>query len=57
LALLARALPFSERTSLLREARRLVEKADVLSSGAKRESLRFHRSAQVRHRWELPAFW
>lgn len=57
LALLMRALPFAERTSLLRETRRLVEKADVLSSGAKRESLRFHRAAQVRHRWELPAFW
>ena len=57
LALLTRALPFAERTSLLREARRVVEKAEVLSAGAKRESLRFHRAAQVRHRWELPAFW
>lgn len=57
LALLVRALPFPERTSLLREARRLVEKAQLLSAGARKESLRFHRAGLVRHRWELPAFW
>jgi hypothetical protein len=57
LALLVRTLPFDERTSLLREARQLVEKTDVLSAGAKRESLRFHRAVGARHRWELPTFW
>jgi hypothetical protein len=57
LVLLLRALPFVERTALLREARRLVENANVMSAGARRESLRFHRAALVRHRWEVPTFW
>lgn len=54
---LLRALSFTERTSLLREARRLVENAPSMSAGARRESLRFHRAALVRHRWDVPAFW
>jgi hypothetical protein len=57
LALLLRALPFPERTSLLRQARRLVENAPAMTAGARRESLRFHRAALVRHRWDVPAFW
>jgi hypothetical protein len=57
LALLTRALPWAERTSLLREARRLVENAPAMSAGARRESLRFHRAALVRHRWDVPSFW
>lgn len=57
LALLLRTLPFTERRSLLRQARLLVEKAQVLSTATKRESLRAHRSALVRRHWELPAFW
>jgi hypothetical protein len=57
LALLVRALPFSERTSLLREARRLVENANAMSPQARAESMRFHRAALVRHRWQVPSFW
>jgi hypothetical protein len=57
LAVLARALPFEERLALLREATRLVEKTGTASKGARRESLRFHRAALIRHRLEVPAFW
>jgi hypothetical protein len=57
LALLLRSLPPAERSPLLREARRLMEKAQVSSAAARLESLRFHRAALVRHRWAIPAFW
>lgn len=57
LAVLTRALPYEERHALLREAARLVEKAQAASRSARRESLRFHRAALVRHRLGLPAFW
>jgi hypothetical protein len=57
LATLTRALPYEERRALLREATRLVEKAPTASRGARRESLRFHRAALVRHRLGVPAFW
>jgi hypothetical protein len=57
LAVLTRALPYEERRALLREAARLVEKAEVASRRARRESLRFHRAALVRHHLGLPAFW
>lgn len=57
LALLLRTLPASERTSLLREARRLMENAAASTAQARLESLRFHRAALVRHRWSIPAFW
>jgi hypothetical protein len=57
LAVLARALPGPDRRALLREAARLVENAQVASRSARRESLRFHRAALVRHRLGLPTFW
>ena len=57
LNLLIRAMPFPDRARLLREARMLVEKAGVMSAGTRRESLRFHRSALVRHEWAMPALW
>jgi hypothetical protein len=57
LALLLRGLPTAERRSILREARRLVENANPASAAVRRESLRFHRAALVRHRWAIPAFW
>lgn len=57
LAVLTRALPFEARLEVLREATRLVEKAQTASRRARRESLRFHRAALVRHRLGVPAFW
>lgn len=57
LGLLCRALPFSGRLRLLREARQLVEKAQPMSPAARRESLRFHRAALVRQAWSLPSLW
>jgi hypothetical protein len=57
LAVLTRAIPYEERLALLREATRLVENAQTASRRARRESLRFHRAALVRHRLGLPAFW
>jgi hypothetical protein len=56
LAALVRTLPFAERLSLLREARRL---RGVLhaSTKARREALRFHRGALLRHRLDVPSFW
>jgi hypothetical protein len=57
MALLARALPAPRRVELLREARRLVENTQAVSAGARRESLRFHRAALVRHAWGLPPPW
>ncbi len=47
----------NERTSILREARRLVENASPASAAARLESLRFHRAALVRQRWSISAFW
>jgi hypothetical protein len=55
--LLLRALPFAKRTSLLREARLVVEKAPAMSAATKRESLRFHRAALVRQAWSMSALW
>lgn len=57
MALLCRALPAPRRGELLREARRLVENTQAVSAGARRESLRFHRAALVRHAWGLPSPW
>lgn len=57
LNLLLRALPFPRRTSLLREARMVVEKAPSMSAATRRESLRFHRAALVRQAWAMPALW
>ena len=57
LNLLLRALPFSKRTSLLREARMVVEKAKAMSAATRRESLRFHRSALARQAWSMPELW
>lgn len=54
---LLRALPFSERLSLLREARELTEKALLTSAWARQRSRRFHRSALLRRRLSLPSFW
>ncbi|MBL8917377.1 MAG: hypothetical protein JNJ54_00835 [Myxococcaceae bacterium] len=51
-----RALPFSDRLALLREARRL-RGGEPTSAAARRESLRFHRAALARHRLDLPSFW
>ena len=57
LNLLLRALPFGKRTSLLREALMLVEKAPAMSAATRRESLRFHRAALVRQAWSMSALW
>lgn len=57
MALLLRALPAPRRVELLREARRLVENTQAVTAGARRESLRFHRAALVRHAWGLPPPW
>ncbi|MEW5738100.1 MAG: hypothetical protein AB1938_04200 [Myxococcota bacterium] len=57
LAVLTRAIPYEERRVLLREASRLVEKAGAASKRARRESLRFHRAALIRHHLGVPAFW
>jgi hypothetical protein len=57
LGLLWRQLAPERRSSLLREARALVEKASPMSASTKRESLRFHRAALVRHAWALPSLW
>lgn len=57
LNLLLRALPFVKRSSLLREARQVVEKAPSMSATTKRESLRFHRAALVRQAWSMPSLW
>lgn len=56
-ALLVRALPGPARRELLRAARDLVQKADLLTVSARRESLRFHRAALVRQALSLPSFW
>lgn len=57
LALLSRTLPFPQRTSLLREARQVVEKAPAMSATTRRESLRFHRAALVRQAFSMPSLW
>lgn len=54
---LARALPFDERLSLLKKASDLVQKAQPVSSTAKKESRRFHRGALLRQKLNLPNFW
>ena len=57
LALVARALPHSERQGLLREARQLVQKVKPLSAEGRKEALRLHRAALLRRDLDLPAFW
>ncbi len=57
MTLLLRALPAERRHELLREARRLVENTQAVTAGARRESLRFHRAALVRHAWGIPSPW
>jgi hypothetical protein len=57
LARLLRALPYPVRSSLLREARRLVQNTPSLSATARKESLRFHLAALVRRELSLPTFW
>jgi hypothetical protein len=57
LTLLLRTLPFERRTSLLREAREVVEKAPAMSAATRRESLRFHRAALVRQSFSMPSLW
>lgn len=53
-----RALPFSERVSLLREARGMAQNAGLtLSHQARKLSRRFHRAAVVRRHLSLPSFW
>lgn len=54
LAAVVRTLPFDERLSLLKEAKRLRHGS---SAATRRDSLRFHRGALLRHRLALPAFW
>ncbi|MBE2248782.1 MAG: hypothetical protein IAE78_04470 [Myxococcus sp.] len=56
LAALARTLPFVERVTLLREARRL-SGGLLATAGARRDALRLHRGALVRHRLDVPSFW
>jgi len=57
LLLLLRALPFSERLKLLREAQTLSQKAASFSAAARRVSLQFHRVALTRQAYDLPALW
>lgn len=57
LLLLLRALPFSRRHELLREARVLVENAPSFSAATRRASLQFHRAAVARAAWNIPALW
>lgn len=57
LAVLLRALPWPERSRLLREAGVLVQKVSGMSSDLKRESIRFHRGALLKHTLSLPSFW
>jgi hypothetical protein len=57
MALVLRSLPFSERREHLREARKLVQKVNVMTASARRESLRFHRAAVLRRALDLPSFW
>lgn len=53
-AALLRALPFSRRAALLREAGSLVQKAGTLTAGARREAKRFHRTALFKKDLGLP---
>lgn len=53
-ASLLRCLPFAVRLELLRTARDLVKAASPVSAGARRWSLRFHRSAVLRRHLGLP---
>jgi hypothetical protein len=57
MVVLTRALPFDERLSLLKKASDLVQKAEPVSSTAKKESRRFHRGALLRQKLNLPNFW
>jgi hypothetical protein len=54
---LLRALPWAQRSSLLQEARDLVQKSPAMSARARRESRRLHRAALLRRALDLPAFW
>lgn len=55
--LLLRALPFAERQHLTRAVRRLMENTGAMSPATRRESVRFHRAALVRQRFNIPSFW
>ncbi len=57
LFLVLRTRPFPERVKVLRDARRLMEKAPAVSAAARRASLQFHRAALARQAAALPAFW
>ncbi len=57
MVVLARALPFDERLTLLKKASDLVQKAEPVSAAAKKESRRFHRGALLRQKLNLPNFW
>jgi hypothetical protein len=52
-----RALPFFDRSALLRQARALMQKAEPASTEARLESLRFHRAALIKKHLALPGFW
>lgn len=54
---LARALTFSDRLTLLREARALTTRTAGMSAQVVAESLRFHRLALIKRRWEVPSLW
>jgi hypothetical protein len=54
---LLRSLDWAKRQALLREARLLVQKTHTTSPGARRESLRFHRAALLRHHLGLKSLW
>jgi len=54
---LFRSLDWEKRGPLLREARLLVQKSGTTSPGARRESLRFHRAALLRHHLGLKSLW
>lgn len=54
---LLRALPFSERLSLLKEAKALAAGQVILTANGRKLSRRFHRAAVLRRALDLPAFW
>ncbi|MFL5319862.1 MAG: hypothetical protein ACJ790_09405 [Myxococcaceae bacterium] len=54
---LLRALPFSDRVKLLKDARALYEGSLPHSAPARKLSRRFHRGAVLRRALDLPAFW
>ena len=55
-ATILRALAWPRRRALLQQAREFVQKAEGMSSAARRESRRLHRAALLRRELSLPAF-